>query len=101
MTKIATAHGEKVVTDVTGTDKIDLDRVTKEFSKPPIKGLAKEWAAALAKESKRLDHETETIGKSGQDADLKTFASNYGPSIRSTFTGAEALEKALKAPKKK
>src|SRR5260370_11824701 len=95
LTKIATAHGEKVAAEVTGTDKIDLDRVTK--SKPDK--LAKEWAAALAKESKRLDHETEMAGKTAQDADLKTFITNYGPSIRSVFTSADALDKQLKKSK--
>jgi len=95
LTKIATAHGEKAVTEVTGTDKVDLDRVTK--SKPDK--LAKEWAAALAKESKHLDHETEMAGKTAQDAELKTFITNYGPSIRNVFTSADALDKQLKKAK--
>jgi hypothetical protein len=105
LTKIAEAHALKIPTELAGNDKSDVDRITKAFSKPPIKGFENkpllDWVGEIVKESKRLDHETETIGKSGQDADLKTFASNYGPSIRSAFTGAEALEKALKAPKKK
>jgi hypothetical protein len=49
---------------------------------------------------KRLDHETEMAGKTGQDADLKTFVSNYGPSIRSSYNSAEGLVKALTAKKK-
>jgi len=93
LNKIATAHGEKVVTDVTGTDKIDLDRVTKS------KQLAKDWAAALAKESKRLDEKTKETEKMTQDAELKTFITNYGPSIRNVFTSSDALDKQLKKSK--
>lgn len=102
LTKIATAHGEKVVTEVTGTEKADLDRVTKAFAKPDKVDLnkpAKGWAAALARESKHLDHETELAGKTAQDAELKTFITNYGPSIRSAFTSVDALDKALKKAK--
>jgi hypothetical protein len=93
--KIATARGEKMPTDVSGTDKVDLDRVTK--SKPDK--MAKEWAAAFAKEAKHLDHETEVAGKTTQDPDLKLFITNYGPSIRSTFTSVEAIDKAQKKTK--
>jgi hypothetical protein len=105
LNKIAEAHALKIPAELVGNDKSDVDRITKGFSKPPIKGFENkpllDWVGEIVKESKRLDHETEIIGKSGQDADLKTFATNYGPSIRGTFTSAEALEKALKAPKKK
>jgi len=105
LNKIVEAHGLKISTDLVGADKSDLDRVTKAFSKPPIKGFEnkplQEWTAEILKESKRLNHETDAIGKTGQDADLKTFASNYGPSVRVVFTTAESLDKALKAPKKK
>jgi hypothetical protein len=105
LNKIVEAHGLKISTELAGTDKADIDRVTKAFSKPPIKGFEnkplQEWAGELLKEAKRLDHETETIAKQGLDADLKMFATNYGPSIRNIFTSAEALDKALKAPKKK
>jgi hypothetical protein len=98
LNKIVEAHAMKVSTEVTGTDKADLDRVTKLFAKPdkvdPNKAV-KGWVAAIAKESKRLDHETETTAKTTQDADLKTFVSNYRPSIRNVFTSAEGLEKGL------
>jgi hypothetical protein len=90
--KIATAHGEKMPAEITGNEKVDFDRVTK--AKPDK--LAKEWAGALAKESKHLDHETSLAEKTLQDPDLKTFITNYGPSIRSTFTSAEAADKAQK-----
>jgi hypothetical protein len=103
--KIVEAHALKIPTELVGADKSDLDRVTKAFAKPPVKGFEskplQEWVAEIVKESKRLDRESEAIGKSGQDADLKTFGINYGPSIRSMFTTAEALDKQLKAPKKK
>jgi hypothetical protein len=92
ISKIAEAHGEKVPSEVSGSDKIDYDRVTK--AKPDK--LAKEWTEALAKESKRLDHETATADKTVQDPDLKTFITNYGPSIRSTFTSADAQDKTQK-----
>ncbi|MDR3403452.1 MAG: hypothetical protein P4L99_13225 [Chthoniobacter sp.] len=105
LNKIVEAHGLKIPTELVGSDKSDLDRVTKAFAKPPIKGFEtkplQDWVAEILKESKRLDRESETLGKSGQDADLKTFASNYGPSVRNVFTTADKLEKALKAPKKK
>jgi hypothetical protein len=98
LAKIADAHGEKAAADVTGPEKTDLDRVTKAFAKPdkidPNKP-AKEWAAALTKESKRLDEKTKEAEKTAQDADLKTFITNYGPSIRSAYTSADALEKQL------
>ncbi|HEY3897484.1 MAG TPA: hypothetical protein VGM54_02670 [Chthoniobacter sp.] len=92
ITKIAQAHGEKVPTEVSGTDKVDYDRVIK--AKPDK--LAKEWTDALAKEAKHLDHETATAEKTVQDPDLKTFITNYGPSIRATFTSADAADKTQK-----
>ena len=92
ITKIAEAHGEKIPSEVSGSDKVDYDRVTK--AKPDK--LAKEWTDALAKEAKHLDHETTTADKSVQDPDLKTFITNYGPSIRSTFTSADAQDKQQK-----
>lgn len=104
LNKIVEAHGLKLPTELVGNDKTDVERITKGFSKPPIKGFENkpllDWTGEMLKESKRLDHDTETIGKQGQDADLKTFASNYGPSIRTVYTGSEALEKALKTKKK-
>jgi hypothetical protein len=93
--KIAVVHGEKMPTDVSMTQKSDLDRVTK--AKPDK--LPKEWADAVAKETKRLDHDTSTAEKSVQDPDLKTFITNYGPTIRSAFTAAEAADKAQKKAK--
>jgi hypothetical protein len=95
LTKIAEPHGEKAPTEVTGTDKVDLDRVTK--AKPDK--LVKEWVDALAKESKHLDHETEMLGKTSQDPDMKTFVTNYGPTIRSIFSSAESSDKTLNKKK--
>jgi hypothetical protein len=95
--KIATARGVKMPTEVTGTDKVDLDRVTK--AKPDK--LPKEWATAFAKEAKRLDHETEVTGKTAQDPDLKTFITNYGPSIRATYTAVAGIEKSQSQKKTK
>jgi hypothetical protein len=92
ISKIAEAHGEKIPAEVTGSDKVDYDRVTK--AKPDK--LAKEFTDALAKEAKHLDHETALADKTVQDADLKTFVTNYGPSIRSTFTSADAQDKVQK-----
>jgi len=93
--KIATAHGEKLPGDVSGAEKVDLDRV----NRAKLDKLPKEWAAALAKESKRLDHETDVAGKTAQDADLKMFLTNYGPTIRNVATSSETADKALKAAK--
>lgn len=102
--KIIEAHGLKISPDLVGNDKTDVERITKGFSKPPIKGFENkpllDWTGEMLKESKRLDHETETIAKQGVDADLKTFATNYGPSIRTVYTAAEGLEKSLKTKKK-
>jgi hypothetical protein len=89
ISKIAEAHGEKIPTEVAGNDKVDFDRVTK--AKPDK--LAKEWTDALAKETKHLDHETALADKTVQDPDLKTFITNYGPSIRATYTSADAQDK--------
>lgn len=104
LSKFLEGHPEsKVPTDVTGTDKVDLERVNKAFAKPDKVDPAKpqkEWSEAMSKELKRLDHETEMAGKTAQDADLKTFITNYGPSIRSSFNSAEGLHKALTAKKK-
>jgi hypothetical protein len=92
ISKIAEAHGEKIPTEVAGNDRVDYDRVTK--AKPDK--LAKEWTDAMAKETKHLDHETTLAGKTVQDPDLKTFVTNYGPSIRATFTSADAQDKVQK-----
>lgn len=104
LNKIVEAHGLKLPTELVGNDKSDIERITKGFSKPPIKGFENkpllDWTGEMLKESKRLDHETEQIGKTGVDADLKTFATNYGPSIRTTYTAAEGVEKGLKTKKK-
>ena len=95
ITKIAEAHGEKLSTEVAGTEKFDLDRLGK--TKPDK--FTKEWVELLLKESKRLDRDTEAIGKTGQDPELKTFSTNYGPSIRSVYSSADTAEKALKKTK--
>lgn len=105
LNKVVEAHGMKVPTELVGNDKADVERITKGFAKTNLpKGFENkpllDWTGEILKESKRLDRETETIGKQGQDADLKTFATNYGPSIRNVFTSAEALEKGLKTKKK-
>jgi hypothetical protein len=104
LNKFVEAHPDvKAPAEVAGTDKVDLERVNKAFAKPDKVDPAKpqkEWAGAMAKELKRLDHETEMAGKTAQDADLKTFVSNYGPSIRSSFNAVTGLEKALTAKKK-
>jgi hypothetical protein len=104
LNKVVEAHALKVSADLVGNDKADIERITKGFSKPPIKGFENkpllDWVGEMLKESKRLDRETETIGKQGQDPDLKMFATNYGPSIRNVFTSAEGLEKSLKTKKK-
>jgi hypothetical protein len=102
--KIAEEHALKAPTELVGAEKTDLDRLNKAFAKPdkidPKKGL-KEWAAEMVKQSKRLDHETELAGKTAQDADVKTFISNYGPSIRNVYTTAESTQKGLLAKKTK
>jgi len=103
--KVIEAHGIKVSTELVGNDKMDVDRVTKGFAKTNLPEALKnkpllDWTAEMLKESKRLDRETETIGKQGQDADLKSFATNYGPSVRNVFTTAESLDKSLKTKKK-
>lgn len=104
LNKVVEAHGMKVSTELVGNDKLDVERITKGFTKPTVKGFENkpllDWTAEMLKESKRLDRETETIGKQGQDADLKSFATNYGPSIRNVFTTAESLDKSLKTKKK-
>jgi len=104
LNKIIEEHALKVSADLVGNDKTDVERITKGFTKTPIKGFENkptlDWVGEILKESKRLDHETEMIGKQGQDADLKMFATNYGPSIRNVFTSAEALDKTLKTKKK-
>jgi hypothetical protein len=94
--KIADAHGTKLVTEVGGTEKYNLDRLAKV---KPDK-YPKEWVAELFKEIKRLDHETETTAKTAVDEDLKTFFTNYSPLIHNVYTGAEAADKAAKAPVK-
>ena len=55
--------------------------------------------AALAKESKRLDHETEVAGKTAQDADLKTFIIELRPEHPQRLHGGGALDKQLKKAK--
>lgn len=94
--KIADMHGTKLVTDVGGTEKFNLDRLGKvKLDKYP-----KEWVAEVFKESKKLDHETEMTAKTAVDEDLKTYFTNYTPLIHNVFTGAEAADKAAKAPQK-
>jgi hypothetical protein len=104
LAKITDAHGMKIPAELVGNDKNDVERIAKGFSKPPIKGFENkpllDWTGEMLKETKRLDHETEIVGKQGQDADLKTFATNYGPSMHSAFMSAEGLEKSLKTKKK-
>jgi len=104
LNKIVQAHGLKLPTELAGNDKNDVERATKAFAKTPVKGFENkpllDWTGEMLKESKRLDHETEQVGKTSQDADLKTFASNYNPSIRNIYTSSESLEKALKTKKK-
>jgi hypothetical protein len=95
--RIADLHGTKLVTDVGGTEKYNLDRLAKvKLDKYP-----KEWIAEVFKEVKKLDHETDMAGKTAEDPDLKTYFTNYSPLIHNAFTGAEAADKAAKAPPKK
>ena len=103
--KIIEAHGTKVSAELVGNDKTDVERIAKGFTKTNLpKGFENkpllDWTAEILKESKRIDHETGTIAKQGLDADLKTFATNYGPSIHTVYTAAEGLDKSLKTKKK-
>jgi len=97
LTTIAEAHGEKVPTEVAGNDKFDLDRLAKV---KPDK-FPKEWVEALFKEIKHLHHDTELAATTAQDDDLKSFLTNYSPTINGVFSNAEAADKAAKAPLKK
>ena len=95
LNKIAKQHGETVVSELQGADKSFVERLGKMKDDKFVKA----WLDEMAKESKKLDRDFEQGAKSIQDPDLKTFASNYGPSIRSVFTSMEGAEKGFK-PKK-
>ena len=93
--KVAAAGGETVATELTGGDKMDVERLGKLKDDK----FAKQWLEDLTKEAKKLDRDFETASKTLQDPEIKTFAANYGPTVRSVFTSAESAEKGLKAKK--
>jgi hypothetical protein len=97
VSKLGTSRGETVAGELTPADKGDVDRLAKMKEDK----FTKQWLEDLSKESKRLDKEFESAGKTLQDADVKMFAINYGAIVRGVFTGAEGAEKALAAAKKK
>ena len=89
--KFAQARGETLPTELTGADKSSADRLGKltedKFAKP--------WVADLVKELKHLLLAFDIASKSAQDPELKTWASNYGPTIKAALSSAEDQEKSL------
>ncbi len=95
LSKIAKERGETLVGELQGADKSSIERLGKMKDDK----FVKEWLGELAKESKKLDRDFEQGGKTFADPDMKTYVSNYGPSIRNVFTSSEAAEKAFKSKK--
>jgi putative membrane protein len=95
LNKLAQARGETLPTEITGSDKMSVERLGKlKDDKFP-----KQWVEDLAKEAKHLDKDFESASKTIQDPDLKTYVANYGPMVHVTFTGAEAAEKSQQKKK--
>jgi hypothetical protein len=92
LSKIAVAHGETLATELTGSDKSGVERLGKLKEDK----FTKQWLEDLMKEAKRLDRNVEAAAKTVQDADLKTYITNYGPTVHVTLTAAEGAEKGLK-----
>lgn len=92
LNKMAAARGETVATELTGSDKTTVEKLEKLKDDR----FLKEWLGELAKESKKLDKDFESAGRTLQDPDLKTYAANYTPIVNTVYTSAEAQEKGLK-----
>jgi hypothetical protein len=92
----AQSRGETLPTDLTGTEKSSADRLGKLQEDK----FAKHYIGDLAKESKHLATAFEQASKSAQDPELKTWATNYGPMIKTAASAAETAEKGLSAKKK-
>lgn len=92
LSKIAEERGETVASELSGSDKMGIERMGK--MKPDK--FTKEWLDELSKESKKLDREFESASKSLQDPEMKTFAANYSAIVRNVYTTSDAAEKSLK-----
>jgi len=97
LTEVATGRGEKVETELQGMEKSDVERLGKAKEDK----MGKEYIEAILKESKKLDRDFESAGKTLQDPDIVTVVRNYNQLVHGVFTASEGVDKAMKAPKKK
>ena len=75
---IATAHDEKLPTELTGGDKMKADKLGKMESGK----FDKEFLKILSKEAKRMAQAFETATKSAQDPEIKAFAEKWLPTVK-------------------
>ena len=84
----AQKHDEKLPIDLSGSDKSSVERLGKVKEDKQDKPLLKE----LSKEVKKLAQTFETVGKSGQDADIKAFGEKWAAPLKTHLESADKAE---------
>ena len=85
---IASTNGETIPVVLAGSDKGKAERVGKAG-----KNFDKEFYKLVNREVEKLDKSFESAAKSGQDAAVKTAATNWGPTLKGHVAKLNAAEK--------
>jgi hypothetical protein len=86
--KLSTAKNEKLVTELTGSDKMNAGKLRKV----PADKFDKEFLKDYSKELKKLAAVYEAASKSVQDADIKSYTLTWVPTLTSHYAEADKAE---------
>jgi predicted outer membrane protein len=84
----AQKHDEKLPVELSASDKGTVERLGKVKEAKQDKQLLKE----LSKEVKKLVLTFETVGKSGQDVDIKALGEKWTPTLKKHLESADKAE---------
>ena len=87
--EIANAKGEKVPTELVGSDKGKAERLKK--MKPD--GFDKVFFKEILSEAKSVERDFVSAAKSSADPEIKQFATDYLPSVKNHVIDGEKAEK--------
>ena len=87
--EIATAKGEKVPTELSGSDKGKAERLKK--TKPD--GFDRVFFKEILSEAKNVERDFISAAKSSADPEIKQFATDYLPSVKNHVIDGEKAEK--------
>ncbi len=87
--EIATAKGEKVATELSGSDKGKAERLKK--MKPD--GFDRVFFKEILSEAKSVERDFISAAKSSTDPEIKQFATDYLPSVKLHVSDGDKAEK--------